>query len=464
MKKFLFVISTLIILVSCDKEVLYKDFVQLSLTSYTFDSTNPQPLEINVKTNNSSEWSLTIEEGDWIEYTLEPNKIIIIAKSNESSENRTAKLVVTSGSAKANIDLNQLAYGFSGTMMDFPLTSLGGISRSGNYAGYVSQTLDEKTDDFIYECYVYNTETCEQIKHTVPTITTWEGVTTSQYYDEVKCVSDDGNTILYYNSSATRGLISSNEQTVELQLPDKYINAVPTFFSSDASVVVGVCRYEEDRMMLPVVWKNGVPEILEVPEFLANGNPIGLSGVLARGCSNDGSVIYGSEWSLFGLIYWKNGTMVDIGSKYAEKLDDGNVALIQTHSSSTNISPNGKFIAAYFNANGRTLGGIFYPAIVNTETGEATIYREYEGYLGIHAMNDGTLFVERPMSSDGASVIDYKTGEIKPISEWSKERYGLTITDNRFVQYVNEDEQIFFGMKLINGGVGVLTPNWFLRR
>lgn len=465
MKKIILFLSAIIALASCEKEVLYNDYVQLSLTSYTFDPKDAQPLEVEVKTNNSTQWTVVVEEGDWIEYSTEPGRIIITAKDNELSEPRTAVVAVSSGNAKSVINLSQLALGFTGRLVDFPLASLGGVSRNGLYAGYINQALNSSTGKFDYDCKVYNTETGEITEYEVPTIISTSGVPTDNPYHAIQCISNDGQTIMYYDSGNASALVKKNNEEVELDLPEGYIYPSPKYFSEDASVIVGSCKYEADRMTMPVVWRNGEPEILEVPEFIANGMPMGTNGVIPRGCSDDGSVIYGSEWRLYGLIYWKNGEMVDIGSKYAEDLGDGKVALIQMSATYTNISPNGKFIAAYFNASGgSSIGATFYPVVVNTETGEATIYKEYAGYMGVHAMNDGTIFVQQQLAASGAAVIDYKTGELKSVTDWSKEKYGLSITDNRFVQYISADESVIFGMKVINGGAGVLTPGWFLRR
>lgn len=465
MKKIVLIISILILLASCEKEVLYNDYVKLSMTSFTFDSKDIQPLEVEVQTNDSKEWDAMLEEGDWIEFSKEEGKLVITAKENENSEPRSATLAVTSGNAKSVITLNQLAYGFSGSFVDFPLQSYGGISRNGLFAGYVNPIQNQATGNLSYECKVYNTETGEVKELEVPTVKAWDGSETGRPYEAVTCISNDGNSILFSHDSQARSAVVSNGEEVELKLPEGYQYPTPKYFSSDASVVVGTCKFAADRMSMPVVWRNGEPEILEIPEFLANGIPMPSNGVIARGCSDDGSVIYGSEWKLMGLIYWKDGKMVDMASKYAEPIDEYKVAIIQTHSSTTNISPNGKFIAAYFNANGSgSLGAEYYPVVINTETEEATIYRDYQGYMGIHAMNDGTIFVQRQLSGDGAAVIDYATGELKPVSEWSKDRYGLSISDSRFVQYISSDEQVIYGNKAVNTGLGFATPGWYLRR
>lgn len=460
MKKIVLIISILILLASCEKEVLYNDYVKLSMTSFTFDSKDIQPLEVEVQTNDSKEWDAMLEEGDWIEFSKEEGRLVITAKENENSEPRTATLSVTSGNAKSVITLNQLAYGFTGSFIDFPLQSYGGISRNGLYAGYINPVQNQTTGKVSYEGTMYNTETGEIMELDVPMMES-----TNAPYEGIACISNDGNSILYYHSASTNSIVVTNGEKVDLKLPEGYSIPAPKYFSNDGSIVVGSCKFTADRMSMPVVWRNGEPEILEIPEFLANGMPMPMNGVLARGCSDDGSVIYGSEWKLYGLIYWKDGKMVDIGSKYAEPISEYKVAIIQTHSSTTNISPNGKFIAAYFNANGGgALGAEYYPVVINTETEEATIYRDYQGYMGVHAMNDGTIFVQRQLSEDGAAVIDYETGTLRSVSEWSMERYGLSISDSRFVQYISSDEQVIYGNKAVNTGLGFATPGWYLRR
>ena len=464
----LFAVLSMIILSSCSKETLYNDYVQLSRISYTFDYNDETELEITVTTNNNAAWQVSAEKGEWLIYSTDADRLIVKATDNETAQERTAVLTVTSGDAKAEILLNQMPYGFYGNYMDTPPTSLGGYSRNGQYLGYVNPYRNDKKE-LIYECRVINTETMEEVKYEVPDVISDNGTNTNIPYDEIHCISNDGRTIMFFHGMQARSLIRKDGKEVKMTLPEGYNTPRPEFFNADASVVVGYCKTaDKDRMTVPVVWRDGKAEFPEIPEFLQDGTPMPRQGVIPRGCSDDGSVIYGSEWKHYGLIYWKNGKMVDIGAKYAEVEKEGKITTvktIQTTATYRNISPNGKFIACAYNATGgNSVGATFYPVVVNTETGEATIYKEYTGFIGIHAMNDGTIFVQQQAASSGYSVIDYKTSKLKNLTEWTAERYGINLPDTRFVEWITSDETVIFGKRYYYSGMGTLKPTWFLRR
>ena len=464
MKKISLLLLMAVTLFSCTKDILYNDYVQLDRTSYTFDAKGEDVFNVTVKTNNEAAWEAKIVEGDWIQFSQEGNVLVITAAENTSTEERTAAIEVISGTATAKISLNQMPFGFSGRFVDFPLTSKGAISKNGLYAGYVDYTL--KGNDFVYYAKIHNTLTGEISEVEVPVISGHGSK--KDYYNGITFISNDGKTIMFHHDGHARTAVVKDGKEIELTAPEGFTNPKGMAMNGDGSVIVGNCiTNDSDRMNTPVIWKNGTPQVLDMPEFIANGKPMPINGIYTRGCSEDGSVVYGSEWKLYGLIYWKNGEMMDMGSKYAEPVDDGkngSTALIQQTSTTTNVSPNGKFIAAYYNAvGGGSMGGLFYPVVINTETGEATIYEEHIGYMGMHAANDGTIFVARQMASTGSAVIDYKTGELKSVTEWTKEKYGVSLPDTRFVTGTNEEGNVLFGMKLFPNSGGALTPGWFLR-
>ncbi len=115
-------------------------------------------------------------------------------------------------------------------------------------------------------------------------------------------------------------------------------------------------------MYRPLKWTDGgTPEVLPVPELNFRNEPY-VSGVMARGCSADGSVIYGSTWDNldYGMLYWKDGKVDWVGSDVREvrtvQIENGIGEMIDYNivngmictAELTNISPNGRWIAGTY--------------------------------------------------------------------------------------------------------------------
>lgn len=104
-----------------------------------------------------------------------------------------------------------------------------------------------------------------------------------------------------------------------------------------------------------------------------------MTGVTARGCSADGSVIYGSTWDNldFGMLYWKEGKVDWVGSDVREvetvQIDNGIGETIDYRlvngmiatAEYTKISPNGRWIAGAYRTEklaGNDIARTQYPA------------------------------------------------------------------------------------------------------
>lgn len=113
-------------------------------------------------------------------------------------------------------------------------------------------------------------------------------------------------------------------------------------------------------MYYPLVWRNGVAEKLPWPEKNFRDKAF-LNGIIARGISADGSVIYGSTWDNydFGMVYWKDGVVKYVGEDVHEVTPitvETIVGPVETHMANGmtataelyKVSPNGEWIAGTY--------------------------------------------------------------------------------------------------------------------
>lgn len=189
-------------------------------------------------------------------------------------------------------------------------------------------------------------------------------------WDQVTAISGDGRYIAYQDVSGSLTMLRVDDQEVEIKLPEGYRTPRIQYISNDGSIMVGYCRsltaIDGWKPTVSVKWTNGEPEILESPDHNIWGDKFTLD-VMARGSSSDGSVIYGSEWTDFGVIYWKNGEAYFSGYEFADKSTNRTII---TEADRSNVNPNGKYIGC---SEAEIYTGSFpvkTPAVINTERNE----------------------------------------------------------------------------------------------
>ena len=120
---------------------------------------------------------------------------------------------------------------------------------------------------------------------------------------------------------------------------------------------------DDSAVYHPVLWTDGVPEILPMPEKNFRGYDF-FNGIMARGISADGSIIYGSTWENddFGMVYWKKEggewkspmparTCTGYIRRYWRTESSNGIILVPTADSAcrmTCASPNGRWLASTY--------------------------------------------------------------------------------------------------------------------
>ena len=195
-------------------------------------------------------------------------------------------------------------------------------------------------------------------------------------------------------------------------------------------------------------------------------------GIMARGCSTDGNVIYGTTWdnSRGGMVYWKNGEVKYVGEDVRSidtKTIDGVTYSIGSgficQAEKYKISPSGRYICGTYNKNTiNEVGSVVtesHPAVFDTETETSIIIDELSGQCD-HVTDDGITFVTQNRS---CTVYDINSRTvIGDMPSYVKEKYGLHV-DNMIVNYVSPDGKVIMGTgieDLVTGG-GRIVP-WFI--
>lgn len=455
--KRLYFLATLLVLsviVSCNKDVdLTADYLNISRSSYTFSNIEDS---IYVKVKASGDWIATADQ-TWITVgEKQGDSILVNVSKNDQEDFRRGKVTFVMENETREFAVEQMPKAFNGRLYEFPLNGRGAVSPGGKFAAYLYWELSLTTGEYTYLGKKLNLETGEEFE--IPS-ESYDGMS---YYQKIQAISDDGRTIVYSDDTNEIDAIYVDDQKVEMDVPSGYKSPIFAGMTGDGSIIVGTVRYSDRYGYVPVLWRNGVMEFLEMPEYNSAGGPL-QNGVIVRGCSQDGSVIYGSEWDFQGVVYWRNGKLYYPGMDYME---GDSIYRIYMYASYFAMSPNGKYIAAsyapYFMD--PVAGTPTWPVLINTETDESVIFEDDQalGGAGLTVNNEGILFGGAPATGMTNSIVyDFQNGLVIPVSEWMKQKHGITLSDSRKVYYTVND-RIYYGAQLVQTGVGVLSPEYVL--
>lgn len=452
---------------SCTKTVI-NDYVVPSVSSYDFDAEGGSftiGIEASSASWDASGWDSWIE----VEINKEEGTIVLTAQANDTGMPRETSVQLICGEASSEISLSQLYEGFKGNFTDMheygdkPVFSKNGRF----YATYDVEYLSDGNTAVVIPIIV-NAETGEK--------TVLEG---STEYKDMKAVNNDGTMISIMTSLAS--VVLKNGEPLSLEVSG-YKNVNVEGFNGDGSIMVGYAQEAEGRKYVPIKWTDLTPEILPVPETNMNGLSLN-NGAMARGCSEDGSVIYGSEWDTQGVIYWKDGQMTYIAQETAitrtvlisnmftgELEESEKTAFLKKNAERYCISPNGRYIACTFydyftDESGESPStNINYPAIIDTETGTAVLFGEagFQKAMGMFASNDGVLFGNSTDSGDAKGYIfNIGSQSAVPVSEWLMSQYGIVTDDNRYIMNMSSDGKTLGGWRVESGATGTSYPGWY---
>lgn len=463
MKSIKYILATLVALaaVSCT-ETIVNDQIYLSLSSYTF---SPEADSINIEINSNCDWSID-KTPEWISVErISETEAKIKAFENGTGSYREETITFMAGEASKDILISQTPKTYSGKFISVsgivqPVFSIGNKF----CAGYINEKNEQGRE--VTSPVVMNCLTGEKV--------TYEG---TRDYLEVRAVSNDGRIVAIHCKYGVATVIVDGEPR-QMTMPSEYFGSEVESISADGRIMVGYTYHMSSKKYVPVKWTDFEPEFLESPKTDLTGKP-STYGCMARGCSADGSVIYGSEWNTQGIVYWKDGKMFfpsndysfekDVVIDYQGELIKGKiVCAARKYAEQTAISSNGRYIGATFNDyiyNGDDVPSTpyNYPAIIDTETNEMHFIKNeaFTDLGGISANNDGLCFAATPSGGvEKGYVADFNTGAVTPITDYMKSTYGIEVSMDRIITRSSGDGNTVSGYWVVPSLLGTQYKLW----
>ncbi len=429
--------ASLMLLAGCAKIDEDIQFVRLEETTYSFQYKDNEPQTVAIEASGQWQAEASVSWIEIVEQTAD-GVVINVQDNIDGTEIRKGELTITCGQANETVYVYQLANTSSDWTYYYPREFDQGAVISPNGRYIVGRIPDMLEDESWYSTVVFiDTETGE-----------WREVSDvlhAQFLLQVPyIVTDQGQAFFLDGHMGGCFMIDLEGNIAKPQVPDEYPNGgYVQCVSADGRLWGGWMQTNpnEGPIYHPALWTDGVPELLPIPELNYRNKPY-LAGVMVRGMSHDGSVLYGSTWDNTdrGMIYWKK----DASGKYqvdyccrdrieeVEKEHNGIIAKttqvdgMTVSAQLTNISPNGKYIAGTYREETDN-GWITYPAFLNTETKQVFKFKDHDGSART-ATDDGIGFVTNGYLPTNGSVVDIENGVILgTVQDWVMENYGIRV-------------------------------------
>ena len=360
----------------CTKTEETFHYVNLSQVSCSFLGEGNQPLEITVKASPAA-YEAT-PGATWVKATQsEDGKVLILTvDDNDTGAERSTTVTIAAGEALQTITVNQLpkdsAIARYRKLDTFQMGAA--MSPSGKYAGGFTASI-APDDSWQYSPTIVDTETDEVYE--------FGPFPESLYYlHQTMAITDQG--LLFISDGYNGGQIAI-DTSGEIFIPEapagyRFRPEIQAT-SADGKYWVGFAQNESGSnggLTHPLLWIDGVPHELPMLDLNHRDEEIWV-GVMARGISADGSIIYGTSWesSDFGMLYWVNngentakprwvGEDVREVTEITMQMGDGTE--YKTHkvygcictAELTKISPSGKWIATTYRTEEPNEGGMSF--------------------------------------------------------------------------------------------------------
>lgn len=449
-----FIMLLLVMGSSCKDEKA--DYINLSANSFTFSSNAKEELQINV--DASQNWSVTYTE-DWvIEKEKTGQSITLGAMPTQSGSVRSTKVIFRAGQATEVVEVSQL--GTNVTFNQLDLNSVSTVmSPGGKYVAGVATTI--VGNNYEHTPFIINTVT--GVKTTKPKL--------SKAY-VASAISDEGLLIISEEAIFTSKYYNELDELTDIKLPVGYDQPKVEAVSSDGKVFVGFVHKKDDNRNYPTKWTNGEPQLLEMPEKTLLGALLDV-GAYARGCSADGSIIYGAIGDDQTALYWKeDGKVHFVGEDMIRKhtITTNTTGYEETYqvadrpifyADNTSISADGKLLATTFleiTVANKAEKGIYYPAYFDIEKNKLICVKDlpdgYEDASGITISNDGILTFSAPSTAFIAGyVYNIHTNTVTRSQDYFREKYGVTLTSNNTViNRFSDDLRTLLGTNMVVQG------------
>lgn len=451
-------------LCSCSQESgTDKQYIRLSEATISFTAHDTTPYRITVE-SNPSDWNVEYLM-DWVnEIERTPTSLTISVDENNTIYQREGEIVFTAGKAYYTLNVIQLGdYNAAATYLDF--TGFQGqviMSAGGTYVGGLITTLSDDGQSFLYYPTMVETKT-KKITQLGP-----YDYETHMFMDS-SALSDQG-TIIFDTEFDEQIGVNIDGTTFKVNtIPGHAYPPRIERFSADGRICVGYSVKDFPNgttLRIPMMWVDGEPFELQMPE--KNFRDMKFEyGLMARGISANGEIIYGSTWDNtdFGMVYWDNGGNVHyvgeriltpiqvIDSETNEVIDYNLVNGFISWAGNYNVSPNGTWLAGTWRTEevvDDTIETKLYPAFFNTKTQQQYILYDFEGLTSFTATDEGLGIIGLATEVEVCYVVDIETMTTLSTSvDYMTYRYDLVV-NRGVIQYVAPDNSTMLGFYLAN--------------
>lgn len=449
-------------------------FIKVDDAELSFLADDSRSVTVGVRAY-PAEWSVE-SDASWIRYTESEGAVTITVAPNTGDAERKGVITVTAGQARQEIGVWQLGRsGFEGPkyrLLDEHWTAV--ISPNAKWAGAVLLTYDEN-DNSLYSPIIIDMETDE--RHVFGPFSK-----SILFSHDVSAITSQGT--LYIDNGVGSMAITLDGDYYYTDVASGFHGATQILGSSlDGSILVGYGQGSPEGLLYgPIIVKDGEYQQLPLPELNYRDMPF-TQGILARGISANGEVIYGTTWDDLdgGMVYWKDGEVHYVGEDVRDvwdvMLEDGMgdelpfklVKGIQTWAGSGNVSANGKWLAGTYTEESLTSDRNWYdtsywPAFFNTETEQTVIFDELPGYGSTAVTDDGIGFVSPLGGMGGCKVVDVNTGVVlyNSLQDYVADKYGIVIPYGA-MEYICADGRSFKGVSVTTGIGGAENVYWYVK-
>lgn len=461
-----------VVLSGCDTKTATRyEYIRLDVANCSFTAVNSVPCEVGVSA--TGEWEVE-PSASWIKVTDKTQTSVIVSvEDNDTDAERIGTLIFTMGEVSEEISINQLSEVGLENIYRYPTQfDLGAVmSPNGRYVGGRIPILNDD-ESWTHQVVIIDVDHDEwNIVAEVPG--SLFGL------EKPYCISDTGVFFLMNNMGGTVAYdLEGNYFSPEI--PSGWLanseNIQAT--SSDGTIWAGWAMdntLNDGGLNRPMKWVNGVPEELPMPEKNFRDS-VFVAGIMARGISEDGSVIYGTSWDNndFGMCYWKDGKFNWVGyDKHTVKTIDAvdgmgnpikyNIATGMTCTAElTNMSPNGRWIAGTWREEHDINSSTSYPGFFDTENGKTYLFPDIPGG-GSTCTDDGLGFTTNGLGGNGGSVIDIESGTVLgSVSQWIEDTYGITPGPGFVVQLSPDKSRLLSLCLAADVATGFRTTHWYI--
>ncbi len=440
--------ASLMLLAGCAKTDENIQFVRLKETTYSFLYKDNEPQTVAIEASGQWQAEASVSWIEIVEQTAD-GVVINVQDNIDATEVREGLLTITCGQAVETVYVYQFGNSYSQWTYRYPNQfDMGAVvSPNGRYiAGQIPYLLEDES--WATKVIFIDTETGE-----------WNEIAevpkTLFAIQKPYAITDQGVAFFSDANGGGCAMVDIDGNIGKVEVVDGFeLGGEVQCVSADGRLWAG---WMLDKSLAlggrytPTLWTDGVPEVLPIPELNYRNEPY-KSGVMVRGMSHDGSVLYGSTWcdNDQGMVYWKK----DASGKYQvdyvardrieeveETVNGMTIKTVQVDGMTvtaqlTNISPNGKYIAGTYREENGSGNWKQYPGFFNTETGELTTFPDHEGG-GATATDDGIGFVTNgTFLPTSGSVVDIENGVmLGSVNDWVLENYGMQINYG-YITYV----------------------------